>query len=506
MARPQYTVFASFAGSGQTWDTLATSFSDWDSFQQAFTWPDFVGGEVPDEDVRRVQFDRSGGGALGRVEIGRGQFLLLNDRGQYSPNAGTPGEIDVNDYISVKAFTSAGTWFPLWAGHVDNVRISADLGRRTAAIQAFDVSRSLRDTINTGIQLGTPVTSLYNIVLDAAGIPRHMRNVPETLTEAPDYAYLDNVAAGNALAEISQAGYHRTYVDGLGNLRVIERHFDQTDTVQASYNQFLGLTFSVIDNVINDARLELQPRKQSTDVQTVAWIDTGNPQIIDPGQSLLLFLEYVDPDTLESPTPANSVITPVQSADFQTRATSFGGTLTTSDMLLEFTPFAQTALVKVTNQGSVTSFITKMQARGHSLQKQPLNIIFSQALDSQTTYGRHTFTLATDLFPTRFFALNYAEFLTQRFAYPQPQVSVTLKNVFDDLVTMDLLDRVTVTESVTVIASEFHIVGMDHDIKFERGGEHSATYALQQAPVQNYLILDDATRGQLDTASNVLGF
>lgn len=501
MADPVYSVRGSF--SPATWQDLASHYT-WGQLAATFTWADLsTMGGVPDKDVLEISYSRKVADLTERMEIGQADIVLDNERGVYSPDRGLR-TIRPNQPVAIKA-TYGGSVHNLFTGFIDRLTVQPELGGRKVTLSCSDIAKRLRQTVSVPIGVNTRTTSLFTDIMTTAGIAVANRDI--ALVDDPiPAAYLSDITGGDALDLTMRSGAHYMAIPGNGKLTVRDRNFDMKLTTVASYSEYLALSYRLDEqSVFNDVRVTGEPRKATTDIRTIAWLDEVATV---PGSSAIRFtLEYVDPDTQARPTPANSVVTPVASIDyiFNVQEDSSGLDLTTS-LQVAVQVFATTAEVTVTNPNGTPARIVMFNLRGASLQKQPQFTAKTVSTDSQSLYGVKINEIQNDVIPTPLFAQGMADYLISTRKNPQPEISFRMKNEFPDLLKRELLERVHLVESLTGINSNYLLIEMDHAITFDRGLEHAATYRVRLSDQKSYFILDNATAGTMDTDHNLLGF
>jgi hypothetical protein len=459
-------------------------------------------GVIPAADVLRVGIDRILSDSFTQLGIGRASVLLDNSGGDYSP------ELNANarPYRSVVigAVTDAGSKYLLFTGTVDAISANPRLGNRRVLVQCSDRAGRLSKKIETSFRLNTKISSLAVDVLSAAGLAASEYSV-DKIQDSVSFGWLNDISGGAAIHQLVQSGAHFALVGGDGVLRVRERNADLEDTIVSSYvSNFLQLDYEMnVGRIVNDARISGQSRRVASVVNTVAWLEESLR--IAGSATQTFFLEYLDPDTNEAPTPVSSPVTPVASTDYLFTANEDGtGTDLTSQTNLTFTPFATNAKIVVENAGAGAGFLSKFQIRGFAVQRQPKITLRSEINSSQTTYDRRTFEITSDLIDSAPFAENYAQFLTANWHDPLGRVSFALRNVFPDVLALDLFNRVHAVESHSGIGGDWRVAEISHDVDMSVGLEHTTIYGLNVAQAKDYLILDHATDGKLDIRE--LGF
>lgn len=410
--------------------------------------------------------------------------------------------IDINTDLKVTAQDSGGNNHRLFTGFVDRIEQDPEPGQEMAIVEASDIARNLRRTLNIPLQVDIPVNSLTAIVLSHASIST--TSVDVIRDDAP-FSLVDNVSAGEMIRRMMRSGAHFAFVAGDGTFVFRDRNFDLGQSATNSHEQFLRYQHTLDDERIsNDVRITGSPRKATTNVQTVAWLQ-GNPTIA-ASSSITFFLEYIDPNNREVRTPANSVATPVNSTDYTLNTQADGtGTDLTDTASVDATIFAKAAKIVFFNGSGNEGHITKMKLRGFPLRRTPAIIEQTEVDSSQTQYGRHTFRIDNDLIPDNAHANTYSQYLATRWHDPLPNLRASLKNDDPAILENELLDRVHIVNTVTGVKSDFFITSVNHRIEFATvGREHIAEYGLRLTDSKNYLILDKDPEGKLDVRE--LGF
>lgn len=499
---PTYRVRAGFTPA--TWTEINSNYT-WAQLSGSFFWPEINAGPVTDTDIKEIRFDRRIATLFERMTTGKADVLLVNDQQDYTPEAIVgSNSLKIGQVLAIKAVTHQDSVYSLFSGLIDRYSLRPALEARETLVQASDRSVLLRRTINMGLEVDTKISSLVSNVLSASGVNSEYWDVSGVVDDV-SFAFFDQQSAGDAINEVIRAGAFFSYVSGAGRFTFRDRNFDFALDADASYTEFSKLNYALSDErILNDVRVSGQPRKAS-DVSTVAWLE-DTVTLPASGGTVSFFLEFLDPDTLERQTPVNSLVTPVSSSDYLAFANSDGtGTILNSQLAVAVTPFAMTAFSTITNNGGVDAFLSKYQLRGIPLKKLPSFTARTQNTSSQNVYDVKAFDLENDLIPTVLKATDYSNYLTSRWKDPRAEISIGLVNEWPDLLQRELLDRLTVINSVTRVGSDFLVSGLEHTIVFDAGVQHQVEFDLLLSDLQNYLILDDATRGKLD-GINLLGF
>lgn len=495
MATPEYRVRAGFVPA--TYTEIHSNYT-YEQLAQNFSWEDLAAGPVPQEDVRQMDIDRHVADVFNRQQIGRASVAIENAFGQYSPISGT-SKIDVNQRFTVKAVDGSSI-YGLFSGTIDTARVVPGIGNRVIEFSVSDRAKFFKKVIRTALQINTKTSSMFAVVLSNAGLQESERFIDTDMLDDIPFAWLDNISAGEALDRLMRSGAHTMYVDGNGKFHAVNRSADQRNSSISSHENFFSLDFSLVEaGIVNDAAVTGQPRKLSTGVNTVAWIE-DNPQIV-AGETLSFFLEFIDPNTREA-TRVTSLVTLVASQDYRMFSDeNENGTNLTSDAAITVTPFATTALIEVVNNNSdgTLGFLTHFQLRGNTVEKQATFLSRAVVNSSINAYGHQTLKIETNLADKLTFTQNYAEFIVDRHKDPTQQIAFGLKNEFPTQIQLDMLSKVTLVESNTGISGDWVVRGIRDQLAFVQGTEHIRTFEVEKSSLPFFILdkdkLDDGKLG-----------
>jgi len=442
------------------------------------------------------------------IAIGKMSMQMDNFDGKYSPDTSSGpyiGLLKTNKRVRAQA-TYTGSVFPIFNGYITRYVVSPNLGQRTVLIEAEDLlSKIQRRELDSSLFTNTNAGSLFVNVLSIAGLNSSEFAV-SSLNDTISFSWLDNQRPFSVLQNLVDFGYYQLYNGSDGKINVNGRYQQLEAAATGSYTSFLGFGSTLDEQrIYNDIKIAGQPRKQSSSVNTVAWIQ--DVPSIAASSSIGFFLSYVDPiNIIESGTPANSLVTPVSSSDYLTNVASdgsgsFASTATTSASV---TFFAASAVCSVFNGSGNLVYLTKFQLRGNSVQKQPAISYKSQDSSSQNVYGRKGFTLTNDLINLPAYAKDYGDFLIDILKEPIPKIEMELKNVFPDILQRELGQVINTTENNTAVNTNCIIRSIEHDVTFARGLEHSLRMDIWPKQIGDYLILNHPTFGKIDNRK--LGF
>ena len=496
MANPIYKTRAGFIT--PTWTEVFSTYSrvgnGWDRIAGNFTWDELAAGPVPDIDVKTIRADRSASTLLTRMRVGQGNYTFDNFNGDYSPILNPL--VRPSQPITTKAISDVGSVYNIFSGTVTDIVVNPVLEKRTTNILVEDIAEKLRRTASTALGIETKTSSLVTEVLDDVGIPSALQRVDAISDDIP-FGYLDNITGGEALDQLVKSGNHFSYINGRGQI-VFKGRDSVNEGTQQTVNTFWGINITnTNDSLFNDVRVSGILR-ENTSVATLSYITEAIA--IASGQAISFFTEYLDPETKEV-TPANSVETPVSSADYRFTENSDGsGFDLISSITVSFRAFANTSFVEITSTNTA-GFLSKFQVQGTPLQLQPPFLARSESSSSQSIYERQVFGLESNLLNGFSFAKDYADFIKETHQDPKQEINFSLKNEFPTILTRDLGDVIQLEEDNSGIDDPVRIDRLVHIINpSARGLEHIVEYHAQNNVGSNFDImrLDQDPEGRLD--------
>lgn len=391
---------------------------------------------------------------------------------------------------------------PLFYGRVIDIECNPRLDRATTIFEAADEINRLRTVSVT--------TSLYSNA-DPADVLTEIFSQSNVRSFSMDsfagdtiaFAWFKEAKATDAIRKVIEFGKYAVYADGAGTIHVRNRLWLDNASDEGGIGEMLDFRYRLNSKrIINEARIESEPRRLSTSVRTIAWIP--EPIQVTSGNSINFALEYMDPDTREYGVPATGFASLVASQDYYLATNSDGtGSNITAQASVYVQFFGSTAVCSI--YVGADGYLTRFQIRGKPAQRQPRLIEVGEVSSSQQRYGKTSFTISNDLINSSLYAKSYKEDLLLNYHDPVREVRVTIRNEHELIPVLDLGDVVTVSNSITGVASQFAVIGEDHDVAFERGLMHTVTLQLEPWKASTYLILDDPVRGKLDSG-NTLAF
>ena len=391
----------------------------------------------------------------------------------------------------------------LFTGRVVDAVYDPALNGRTLHIEAMtDLDRMQAVSLTTSLFANYNAASLCTEILTRSNLASFDVS---SLQDVAQFAWYRSRDAFNALDELLQSGDYRAYVDGAGTVHVQNRYWSVFDSAVASYSTAnnslapLDLKYEINRaNIINESNVTGERRRAATSVGTIAFIN--QPISIPASSAIGVWMGYIDPAEPSIPAPATGVVVPVQSSDWYLATNSDGsGTERTSTASIQFTAFGETAVCSIFNGSGLPVWLTKFQIRGTSVQRRSPASGFSDNSSSQSVYGKRTKNIDNALFGDDSFLKDLATFLVEGHREPQGTVRMSLSNVFPDVHLRQVGQSVSVVDGVSGINSNWFVRGASHDISMVNGIEHRVSYELEYFQRQDWLVLDHAVFGKLDS-------
>ena len=426
------------------------------------------------------------------AEIGTLEFWLRNDarpgkpQGYYSPyhaacRAGFKRGIGVK-LIAVKA--DATTW-PMWRGTIRKISpTSGKNGEQQTYCYATDVMENLTDTNVKSMmqQIGKTEVELTQAII--AAVPASARPVAtsyDTALDVYDYAFYDmggdTPSARFLLDSVMQNARGRLYVAGDGTLTYVNRHTLSGRASVATFNDaFQGIVVDDgLENTFNRIQITQHPKRPTAAglaaaPNTVLFADTS-AVAIQPGQSVVLWADYRDPNNTEKLLGAASVVTPlVATTDYVANAASdgSGADMTANVSAAGTVGFSSSVMFTFTNSASSVAYLTLRQIRGKAIYDDaPITVQSYTAKD----YGDRLLSLDLKYLTNAATAQDLADFINASFNDPSNQArEIFIVPSYSDFLltqslTRDVGDIVTASETQTGLTdATLMIVGLRFEI------------------------------------------
>jgi hypothetical protein len=364
----------------------------------------------------------------------------------------------------------------------------------------FKLLRAKR--VTTGILADQTLGAIITEILDEAGVPSGERVLATTVDTSP-FALFTDEAALEALRKPVEAGQYAHYIDPSGKYRLENRYWTLGAATYKTYDAEMVDFRPVYDEarILNAVQVKSNPRKKDASLAVVAKLQV--PYELAVGASVELFLEYFDPSqTSFVRAPADEMVTPVATTDYTAGSTETG-TDKTAQLGVVVVFFAEKSKVTLTNNDGATIFVSKFELRGKPLRAQTPILREASDVTSQEDFQKHDGVIDNDLIGKDLYAKDLAEFLVLDRKDVVPPAEMTLRNVFPDMLEIDLGTVIEIVESLTGVSYRWVVDGLRETVQAP-GFEHTVTYQLRKHVDYDWLTLDKDPEGRLD--QNRLGF
>ena len=493
------------------------------------TWADGAAFVVASERIRGIScsFGRDRASQLtGNSKAGTMRVVLDNRSGDYNTfNTGSPlyGQILPGRPVRLLGTSATQTNQAIWEGYLTRITPQVFLGGdATAILEATGPLGQINlDQIEVPMVTAQRTDQVVDDILDAAGwgSGSTYRTLDTGLTTITRY-WKSKTYAVQALQEVeaTEGGFIREGKDG--KIIFDNRHHRLSGdelTSQATYSDASGAA-RVYSGLTQDDSLPHIFNRFETAVQifttagsaAVLWTlsESGaSSPSIPVGESRTYTARYPTRGSANNAVGVNTWTTTASTTDMLANAAADGsGTNVTSDVGISVSKSSETMEITLTNNGSVTAYITKLQARGTGITADDPITIQVEDATSQTDFGKRTWPSATPFIPDSGEALDWANFNVNLYKDPSAVLKLSYwanrdTNALNEMLDRDISERVTVVAANTAdlsINQEFFIEGISHQIAANR--MHRVTYLLSDAGqfsdcwVLNTSALDTATR------------
>ena len=443
----------------------------------------------------------------GKSSAGSLEAVLDNRSGDYNPfNSSSPLYGNILPGRPVRLLGTSGTQTdqPIWQGYLTRITPQVHRGGdATAILQATGPLGQLNfDQIIVAMVTSQRTDQIVDDILDAAGggAGSGFRTLDTGQTTITRY-WADRTYTLTALQEIeaTEGGFIREGKNG--KIIFDSRHHRLAGvglTSQATYSDASGAarvySFLTQDDplpsIFNIFEADIQT--YTTESLAVLWTlsESGaNSPAISPGITRTWIARYPTSDSAVNARAVNAWTTTAATTDMLANAAADGsGTNLTSSIGISVTKSGQRMDIALVNNGTVTAYITKLQARGTAITADHAVTIQASDSTSQTAFGKRTWPSQTTQFiPTSDEAVDWANFHLSIYKDPTAMLQLTYyanrdQNALNEMLDRDISERVTVVAANTAdldINRDFFIEGIKHQIGSDR--LHTVTYLLSDA-------------------------
>ncbi len=443
--------------------------------------------------VERASWDNQIVDMLSPPTVNNALFELSNDNGTLTPRRNTnlvPGVA-----VRFRAHIGGST-YPLFFGRVTDISFSPMLGKRTTLIQARDDwDRIQRLQYNTGMLVDTNPQSVFTTLMSQSMVNSFQVG---SITDVIPFVWYKDKDSVNALHELVKSGHYQLTVDGNGTYKLRERFWSFFNTAVNTYTIADDMRINLSqDSIINRTKMISNPRRQTTDVATLAFL--SQPLLLQSGQAFGFWVAYQDPNEPSEVTPVGSIITQVASTDYYAAANADGsGDVKTSQVSLNITAFAASAVCSLKNVGPGAVYLTRFQIRGYPIQRLPEVSAQYDVTSSQTKHGLKQLFIDPALVNDLDFMEQLTKIVTVERNRGRETNEYSLTNEWPDVISNFTGDVFSMVDSFTGYVTQWQVRGMSHEISMVDGLRHTVNYHLETFDNFPFLVLDHATFGQLD--------
>lgn len=474
--------------------------------------------------------------ASGDVMVPAASWTLSNEAGTYNPQRGPlsslmyPGRpvkiqagmdgdspmetasLQMDDAGStMDGGGAAGVVWPLFAGTLDDLTISPDLGSRTLQIRALGTLLKLRGrVISTALYAGVTTGQAMVHLLTAAGITS-TGYVIDTTSSAGwrtlTWWWVDEQDAYDAAVQLleTEGPPAALYEDGQGRVvfesRLYRSLTDRSLTAQATFRDTAatdGYYYQSISyepglrDIVNDVSLTLDVRTAAA-ARSDVWT-YGTTLSLDASGAASVLARPNDPFT--------DALVPVVLTDF---------TLSTGTVTVALSRTSGGSTLISFSGGTAGATITGLKLRAKSVPVTSSvvlrNAVTASITESQTRYGVRSST--PDVIRTLSLTEGQllANAITDSYGQLRPIATITFANADGDHETQALVrevsDRIHVVSSTLGIDDDYTVEQITHEVK--TAGLHTVKLGLEKAPtvanVGRWLASDTGTSDWGDSGS-----
>ena len=442
----------------------------------------------------------------GKSKAGKLRATLDNRSGDYNPfNSDSPiyGNILPGRPVRLLGTSTTQSDQAIWQGYLLRVTPQVFLGGdATAILEATGPLGQINlDQIEVPMVTSQRTDQVVDDILDAAGwgAGSGYRTLDTGKTTISRY-WKSGTYTVPALQEVesTEGGFIREGKDG--KIVFDNRHHRLAGvglTSQATYSDASGAA-RVYTNLIQDDPLPHIFNIFESDVQTyttaslaVLWTlsETGaSSPPVAPGVATTWIARYPTSASANNARGVNAWTTTAATTDMTANTAADGsGSNVTSDIGIAVSKSSETMEITLTNNGSVTAYITKLQARGTAITADDPATIKQEDATSKTAFGKRTWPSKTKFIPDTGEALDWADYNLSVYKDPTAVLRMTYVANRDTNAVNEMLDR-DISERVTVVAEnnadlsinrDFFIEAVSHQIDANRF--HRVTYLLSDA-------------------------
>ena len=435
----------------------------------------------------------------GRNIAGRLIVTLANDEGRFldsNPNSPLYERINVRKAIGIDYSVAGNTW-NLWWGYIDDIApIPHQGGQDLMEITALGIlSLMINRQVSTPLYQDIECATAVGHVLDEANIAIAQRESIQGDRMMANWWAIrqSSLIAVREIEETQSANFREQSINHEGPAVLMEP--ENYRVTGARLRPSLTLSD---DTLVPGAQriIETTPIELSQDIANVVFAplrtfdNTATEEVIwtlaqtfelSDNESIPLVAKYPTENSPRGHVGVRSWVTPAPTIDYTANSLADGtGTDLTSALSVVVTDTSQRRRMVLMNTGSVTMYITRLQARGIPLIEVSSTDVEVRDEASIAIYEELEYVAPSQFLSTFFDVQIYATFLLRLLSVPRTRV----KLVFDasDYLQAgnrppDQSDRVAV--SLSGVLEDMFIEGVNHKIR--RGRQHNIELLLSPA-------------------------
>ena len=434
---------------------------------------------------------------------------------------------------------ATSVWYVRFLGSVTTITPAAGIyGSRAVQVIAADwMDEAARSTIS-GIATQVNKRSDEIITLLVNNVPRSPE-ATSIATGRDTYAYAldttrddrpNSILQELARVSISELGYFYVRSDGTA---VFEARFDRVELNDDTTlnNTMSGLEMTVTrDTLLSRVQTIVHPRTVDASAQVLYRLQTATE--IPINGTVDLIGGFTDPNNRASRVGGTSMVTPVATTDYLANSASDGsGTNLTASISVATSFASNAARFTITNNASVTAYVTKLQARGIGVYDYEQTVGEAEDATIATDFGEQVATLDMHYQTSVSVGVDAARYLlelysasdigvwylgtvgsselgiTTQLAY-RVQTTVGSVSVLPttaalqtQILARDIGDRIAVVETVTGISKSFYIQALDLEVAAP--GIPAVTWSLAPADTTVYWKLEQTGFSELGSATRL---
>lgn len=454
--------------------------------------------------------------------------------GYYSPNhVSKRTNFKLGNRVRL-AVTTGGATFYKFVGRLDVIAPTAGLyGDQVVGCQAVDWMDEAARAKVTGlaVQFNKRSDELFSTLVAAMASPPNAIEIVQpgndTYELAFDTAEDEKVSVMTEFQKIATSELGQIYVKGdtvQGGTLVFEGRGKRgtARTNVARFTDVSGLVALQIGqsraDIINKFQVINHPKIVDAAPTTILY-DLEARVPVGANSTLSLLGPYRDPSLKASRVGGTNMQAPVATTDYTMNTLADG---TGSDLTASFSVVANYGgsgvRYTITNNGSVSGYITKLQARGKGVYSYQTVVLEGHDEDSQVNYGENADSLDQPYQSNPAVGWEIAIYLAQLYRDPSTQVqraeifaAATEESVIRTLMAREVSDRIGLSETLSGLTDdgpgETQIGYFINQIEIEIDALNNFRVAYLVAPSDKtaYWLLEVPGAGELDT-NTVLGF